>query len=426
VKGLSDDFKASVAVSRQWDGKRVGQELVDKIRDDDVDPDFILLFSTIHYEGEFQKFLDILKDEFPDAPLVGGTVAGFMCQEGCYTRGVSAMVVEYENMDVAVGVGHNTKRNPERAAEKCFETIKGKLSESEFENKFTFSFISSSLGLDLPFLGNRKVIKSRFLGKIFIKLFPIISWVFQKGIGKERELMERAKEITPNYKAIFGSCMDRMDFLRNYQFFQGEVYENSVVSLGLSSSIKFDVGSFTGMEETKRKLKVTEKSYQSRIIKEFNGEPAAEEYLNAMGCAKDYLTEEKIYDVAPYFPIGYIKNDKLRAAVVGYLLGENIMTSYKNEKDELSILSVSGEKLLNAINESFHQDKNKKKVLSLSVSCATILYTLGKGVYEAKNIIEREMNGEPFLVLYMAGEGSLTPKKFYIGNETHTQGLFIK
>ena len=72
---------------------------------------------TIHYEkhGGFEEFIAGVWDVLPKGtPLVGGTVAGFMNNYGCYTRGCTAIAVSYPNMDVAVGIGHNTKRNPKK------------------------------------------------------------------------------------------------------------------------------------------------------------------------------------------------------------------------------------------------------------------------------------------------------------------------
>ena len=46
------DFKASVEISRKWDGKEVAIEIVDKIKNKMSKPKFILLFTTIHYEKE--------------------------------------------------------------------------------------------------------------------------------------------------------------------------------------------------------------------------------------------------------------------------------------------------------------------------------------------------------------------------------------
>ena len=75
---------------------------------------FFLLFSTIHYEkyGGFQEFLNGVWDVIPkETPLVGGTVPGFINNYGCFSRGASALAVSYPYMDIAVGVGKNTKRN---------------------------------------------------------------------------------------------------------------------------------------------------------------------------------------------------------------------------------------------------------------------------------------------------------------------------
>ena len=41
------DFKASVEISRKWDGEEVAIEIVDKIKNKMSKPKFILLFTTI-------------------------------------------------------------------------------------------------------------------------------------------------------------------------------------------------------------------------------------------------------------------------------------------------------------------------------------------------------------------------------------------
>jgi len=425
----NDKFKSAVGLSRKWDAREAGRDVAKSTLDKlGTKPDFFLLFSTIHYEkhGGFQEFLNGVWDVLPEGtPLVGGTVAGFMNNHGCYTRGATALAASYPDMDIAVGIGHNTKRNPKKAAKKCSYMIKDELSNSNFKNKFIFSLISSSLVLDLPIMGSTKVIKSNILSGFLIKALPIINRVFQIGAGREDEVFEKVNDELKEYHGIFGSSMDGMSFLKNFQFFGNKVYQNSIVSLAFSSPIEFDVGSFTGMHETNKKIRITKKAYKNRIIKEINGKPATEEFISAMGCGEGYLTDSKIYDVAPYFPIGYEKDGKVVAEVVPYYLGNNLMTSYKNEVDDLSILSVSGKKLLNAVKEAFDEAKIKEKRFALMVSCATILYTLGNKVYDKQEIILKEMGDKPFLLVYTAGEGSFDSDSIYIGNETHTQATFF-
>jgi hypothetical protein len=427
---IESKFEASVGTSRKWDaweaGKEVARSTIEKLSSP---PNFFLLFSTIHYEkyGGFRDFLNGVWDVLPEGtPLIGGTVAGFINNSGCFTRGATGFAVSSSEMDIAIGYGKNTKRNPVRAANQCTKMIKQGLAESNYPNKFVFSLISSSLVIDVPIIGSKKVIKSKITSGFFLKALPIMNKLLQIGVGREDEIFEKMNKELPGYSGIFGSSMDGMNFLQNYQFFNKNIFQNSIVSLALACPSKFDVSSCTGMKETDKKMKITKKTQGNRVIKSFNGKPATEEYFGVMGCEKNFLTDERIYDVAPYFPLGYTNDEgKVVAEVVPYYLGTNLMTSYKNEHDELSILSVSGKRLLNAVEEAFVHSKNKQKKFALMVSCATILYTLGDKVYDTQKIILDQMEEKPFLLVYTAGEGSFDPGSFYVGNETHTQVTFI-
>ncbi|PNX48255.1 MAG: hypothetical protein BV459_02695, partial [Thermoplasmata archaeon M11B2D] len=160
---IEQKFEAAVGMSRKWDAREAGREVAETaIKKLSRPPDFFLLFSTIHYEkhGGFQEFLNGVWDVLPKGtPLVGGTVAGFMNPEGCYTRGATAMAVSYPNMNVAVGFGKNTKRNPLTAARKCAKMLKEGLKESSYQNKFIMTIISGGLGPQILGMGRKKVIR---------------------------------------------------------------------------------------------------------------------------------------------------------------------------------------------------------------------------------------------------------------------------
>ncbi len=322
-----------------------------------------------------------------------------------------------------VGYGKNTKRNPKKAAIQCAESIKSKLGPKS-ENFFSFSLISSSKVLKLPLIGSKKVLKSNISSNLMIRLLPFLDKFFQIGVGREDEVFSIFQENLIDHSGIFGSSMDGMDFFENYQFYNDKVIKNSIVSLGLSLPLQFHIDSYTGMQKTDTKLTITKKSKDGRIIKKINNEHATDYFVKIMDCGRDYLTDERIYDIAPYFPLGYTKNGKVVAEVVGYFLGNSIMTSYKNETDDLFLLEVSGQKLLNAVKEAFYDTREKDKKLVLSVSCATIMYTLGRTVYNIYDEFKKEMGDAPFLLLFTGGEGSFTPNNRYIGNETHTQATF--
>ncbi|HIE33811.1 MAG TPA: hypothetical protein EYP86_01565, partial [Candidatus Altiarchaeales archaeon] len=181
------EFKAAVGLSRQWDAKKAGREVANTTLEKlGADPDFFLLFSTIHYEkyGGFQEFLDGVWDVLPDeTPLIGGTVAGFINNYGCYTRGATALAVSYPNMDVAIGYGKNTKRNPEKAAKECANMVRRGLETTRYKNRFLFDIIGGSRVPQLPFLGRRKVVRSRIIGNLMILGFRFSNDYLGMGMG---------------------------------------------------------------------------------------------------------------------------------------------------------------------------------------------------------------------------------------------------
>ena len=84
------ELKAGVGLSRKWDAREAGREVAESALEklDGEKPKFFLLFSTIHYEkyGGFQELLNGVWEVLPEGtPLIGGTVAGFMNNYGCFT-----------------------------------------------------------------------------------------------------------------------------------------------------------------------------------------------------------------------------------------------------------------------------------------------------------------------------------------------------
>ena len=183
---MNEELKAGVGLSRKWDAREAGREValstLEKL--DGENPKFFLLFSTIHYEkyGGFQELLNGVWDVLPEGtPLIGGTVAGFMNRYGCYTRGVTSLTVAHSQIDVAAGIGLNTKRDPKKAVKNCAEMIKKGLNPSNYNNKFLFELVSGGKIPQFPGMGRRRVIKSGMTSKIATKLSDISLTTLQYG-----------------------------------------------------------------------------------------------------------------------------------------------------------------------------------------------------------------------------------------------------
>ena len=166
---------AAVGMSRKWDAREAGREVArDTIQKLSSPPDFFLLFSTIHYEkyGGFEELLKGVWDVLPkNTPLIGGTVAGFINNYGCFTRGTTALSVSYPNMDVVLGFGKNTKRNPKKAANQCSQMIKKGFSSSKYENKLLLNLIAGPSRMKIPGKGYTFVVDSGIVSKFVISIF---------------------------------------------------------------------------------------------------------------------------------------------------------------------------------------------------------------------------------------------------------------
>ncbi len=417
---MKEDFRAGVGLSRKWDAREAGREVAETALEklDGEKPKFFLLFSTIHYEkyGGFQELLNGVWEVLPEGtPLIGGTVAGFMNNYGCFARGVTALTVSYPNMDVAVGVGENTKRNPSKAGNDCAKMIKDKIATSSYHRKFLLSLISATEILELPGVGRKSVIRSKAMARTIISSFKLSQNVLQKGAGMEEFVLENVIKELPDFHLLHASTCDDK-FLTNYQFFNERVLKNSIVALGLTTDLNFDVNFAHGLKESDVKFRITDVSPDGRIIYKINGKPAASTLLELIGYSEDFFDEKLFVKRFPYFPFGIKKGEYILPRSFAMILGESIPLMAKIETGEACILLASGEKLIEAAKELVGHFDEITPLFGIIVSCAIRLMTLGNGVHAVRNILLDLYKDRPFLTVYSGGEGVYCPQKgfFYL------------
>lgn len=409
---IEPKFEASVGMSRKWDAREAGREVAETaIQNLSRPPDFFLLFSTIHYEkhGGFQEFLNGVYDVLPEGtPLIGGTVAGFINHYGCYTRGASGLAVSYQDMDIAIGIGKNTKRNPKKAARQCAEMIKSGLALSKYSNQFLYEITSGGTIPQFPGLGRKRVITSGIISKFAPMLSGFSLKMLQRGVGREEEILDELVHHLPNFHIIGGSSMDDNKMVENYQFFKNRVYNNSIVALGIKTDLRVKVNTTYGLKETNLKIKVTKKDASSRVIREIDNVPALYGFLRKIGWPEDFI-DESLYRKTFFIPFGFEKGNMLFPNVIGLFLGKDIMCGFKIEKDELNLLSASGRSLLTAVDENLDEFKNQDNHLGLIVSCAARLETLGSNIYTTQHKLLNFFGEKPFLLIYAGGEDTYIP-----------------
>jgi len=401
------ELEAAVGMSRKWDARDAGREVIGSTLSKlNTKPNFLLLFSTIHYEkhGGFGEFLNGVWEVLPeDTPLVGGTVVGFMNNYGCYTRGATALAISYPNMDVAVGVGLNTKRNPEEAAVNCAEMIKENLKDSVYPNKFLIDITSSGIIPNIPGIGRKKVIRSKF-GDVLLKTLNTTCKRLQIGPGREDEIIDVLSKELSDYDIIGGSTLDDNRWERNFQFYNKEVLTNSVIALGLKTDLKWKLNSTFGLNPTGIKMRPSKTTLFDCAIKKIENKPAVNAYLEKMGWSEDFL-DENMYRRTLFYPICYKKGETLCPRVLALVIKDALVFTNKALKDkDMELYSASGSSLINSVKENLDKYEEEHLKFGFIVSCCARLEALGDATFKVHEIISNYYKNIPFLLFFASGE----------------------
>lgn len=407
---MKETLETAIGMSRKWEARDAGREVAETaIQKLNRPPDFFLLFSTIHYEkyGGFQEFLNGVWDVLPKGtPLIGGTVPGFMNNYGCFSRGASALAVSSTDMDVAIGVGKNSKRNPFRAAKQCAEMIHNQLKDTSYKNKFLLNFISGPVIPSIPGVGQKKYIRSGFVSKFALQALGLSQKLMQKGLSREDEIFEKTVQQLPDYQMILGTSMDDYKGIKNYQFFNEQLLTNAVVNLGVATDLDLGVHTTHGMKPTDLHFTITKLGAQRHAICKINNKPAVPEFLRLLDWPEGFLTEETMLHTILYYPISLRRQGRDVPVVTPLIMKDSILVPCVIDDGEVSILTVSGQDLIQAVRENLRLFNDIQPEFGLLSTCMTILQTLG----HKTNIIQEELHSyfkdKSFLLFYSAGEGT--------------------
>ncbi len=421
-----NEFIVSLEISRKWDGSEVANEISNKILNKIKSPKFILLFTTIHYEKEFKKILSGIKNNFPDTPLIGGTVAGFMTNEGSYTRGVTSLAVDYPNIKIAIGIGHETKKNPEKAAIEFVTMIKDNKIQLDSAEKFLFILTSGTKVPSLTGTGVKRVYKSKISSLMVSKLLKTSPKISDKGLGREDKILEIISKNLPDYKIIGGSSIDDNKLEKNYQFFNDKIFTNSVIGISIETDLNILMDSQVAVEKTDLIFDVSTGN-EKCIINKIDGKPATETFFKYLKWPSS-LMDERLFRRTFFYPLIFEKNGELYPEVIGGIAGNSIICGFDLKSDKLVIGHSSSKILNNVLNKSLNNITNKGTInLSLIIYCSALLEALGIDFFKVKKIIEEGHNKSPFLLIATGGEDfSIPHNKFKHSNETINFATFIK
>ena len=326
-----------------------------------------------------------------------------MNQDGVFTRGVTAMAVQDPEMQVAVGVGKNVKRNPRKAARQAANMTKKRASVlDEYHNKVLFTFVSGAIIPRVPFIGTVNNVNSAVLGKLLSRVGMRLAALLGTGVGKEETFVIELSKHFEDYCIFGGSSVDDYSCLDNYVFLNETPLKNSTVILIFGINKNVYMNWVLGAKPTDRKFTITKTAYDDRIIVSINGKSAKKQFLEEIS----KISEERFkmiepafyYKTSDYFPIGF-EDNPMYTTGVGAIYGKELLLGYKALGRKGVLLSVSGKEILESVDELLKGFKSEK-AFAFVYSSGIRLNMLSHKAWMLKEKYEKYFDGLPYLVVY--------------------------
>jgi len=400
------EIKISISTSTSEKPKTAGKEVAEKLlKKIDSKPNIVFLFCTSHYEkieGGFQDLLNGVWDVLPqDVILIGGTVAGFINNKGCYIKGVTALAISCPNMHISIGCGHNTKRSPKKAAKQCVKSLKKDLS-NKFKNKLLFSLISGSELTSEKQSGGGVLTTSHTTARLIAMLLSFMQKILQKGFDRNEQVLYEIVKKLPKFDIIYGAAINAATYMTNYQFLNKEVLTQSAVCAGIETDIPFNLNYSISSELLEPEFEITKITKDRKIIKEINNKPAFKEIQNLMGWDEESLENMKWLDFVNKHPLAFKKDNEVFLRPMMMIMADYIGFIGPIEKNKAYIAKLNTLDIVKSFDKLLKIDD---PYFGFFVSCIAQQAYLGIKVFEVHEKMQNYFNEKPFLLIYTAAEG---------------------
>lgn len=404
------EFKAGVGLSHKWDAREAGREAAEKcLANLKEKPKVTFIFSTIHYEKNFEELLKEVRDVLP-APLVGCTGSSILAPDEIITRGVGILSISGK-IDVSTGVEENIRRDPEGKGERLAKRILKDMNTSEYKNKVIFMFPSGPIIPPIPYVN--RLMRTGLMAR----LFPIMKGLFSitgTGPGREEYILKGlVKGSNGEVPIIGGSSADNYKYTRNFQFLDNKAYKNSVVALGLSSSLKFGFGAEHGLKSTSKTVKVTRS--RGNVIFELDNKPAWKRLVEIHQIPKSL--EERWKKEYPLFgsykSLGEEKVDGIYNIWRPCHVASNAIFFMRDIKEgtTLQVCEGSGKEVVLAAKEAIELATRDigNPLFAVVLSCASREMKVHAQIDEERKYLKEALSGIPFMGYYVFGQELYQP-----------------
>ncbi|MEF8879425.1 MAG: hypothetical protein V5A64_03425 [Candidatus Thermoplasmatota archaeon] len=253
-------------------------------------------------------------------------------------------------------------------------------------------------------------------------MFSFIQKVFQKGFGREEEVLEEMTKKFPDFNFIHSSSFSVPPLVGNYQFYNKKILDECALFMLIDTDLDLKMDFVTGAEKTNIDFDITQINRNKTVIKKLNNKPPLDQYIKKLGWDYNTFQEFKWSHITAKYPIAFMKNKRIVVRPPLMILGNYMGFLGKFDKDDVFIARVTPDKMVDSVDEI---SKPMKPEFGFFTSCIARRDFLGIKVFGIQEKMKNYFEDKDFLLIYSAGEGLHKPDEgFYYLNESLTSAIF--
>jgi hypothetical protein len=258
-------IKVGVGKSKEIDSFTAGTKAAEKAIEQlgSNKPTLVFVFASSRFEH--LKLIQGIRSIIRDCPLVGCSTAGEITSEGPDKKSVIVLALESNSLFPSIGLGKNLSKDSRRAGQEVAHDVVVKTRQGLARH--AFMMLPDGLkgnGVDII----------RGVQEVLGTSFPIVG----------------------------GSAADDFAFSNTFQFYDENVYQDSVCGILFSGDISIGIGARHGWYPLGKPRIVT--AAQHNIIKKLDGKPAARIYEDYFGKRVADLRNEPMARMSVMYPLG--------------------------------------------------------------------------------------------------------------------------
>jgi hypothetical protein len=227
------------------------------------DPGIAFCFASSRFDHA--KLIQGIKSVIPNVPLIGCSTAGEITSEGPDKKSVTVLLIESNTLHAAIGLGKKISQDSRRAGQEvAHDTI---IKTRQGQPRHAFMMLSDGLN------------------------------------GNGGEIIRGVQEVLgTSFPIVGGSAADDFSFNNTFQYYDENIYQDSVCGVLFSGDISVGIGARHGWYPLGKPRIVT--SADHNIIKKLDGKPAARIYEDYFGKRVADLSTEPMARMSVMYPLG--------------------------------------------------------------------------------------------------------------------------